>query len=104
MYKKMACIGDKQYYYGLNEKEALYSFTSADEAEQLREYGTSRLKELMNYKQFNVDVNNVEVDIGDIVGGRDRITGMEAKLPVTGKIIKVADGIVSIEHKIKGDE
>lgn len=102
--QKDGSIGDKQYYYGLNEKEALYSFTSADEAEQLREYGTSRLKELMNYKQFNVDVNNVEVDIGDIVGGRDRITGMEAKLPVTGKIIKVADGIVSIEHKIKGDE
>ena len=63
-----------------------------------------RKKPCTNYKQFNVDVNNVEVDIGDIVGGRDRITGMEAKLPVTGKILRIAGGNVSIEHKIKGDE
>lgn len=97
-------IGNKKYYYGLDEKEALYEFNSVNEADKLMEYGMSRLRELMNYKQFNADVENIEVDIGDIVGGRDHITGMEAKLPITGKIIRVRDGTVNIEHKIKGDE
>lgn len=97
-------IGADKYFTGLDERVAVYSYTSVENIEQLRADGIKRLKELMNYKKINVNVENIDIDIGDIVGGRDYITGMEARLPVTGKIIRVEGGKTEIEYKTKGDE
>lgn len=102
--QKDGSIGKKQYYTGLEEREALYSYTSVDDAEQLEKDGAERLKELMNYKQMDVSIEDVDVEIGDIVGGRDRITGMSLQKPVVGKILLIEDKTVSIEYKLKGEE
>lgn len=96
-------IGETQYYTGLEEREAVYDFTSAD-IEELRKGGTERLIELMNYKQMDADISDVDVDIGDIVGGRDRVTGMTLQKPVVGKILRIQDSTVSVEYKLKGEE
>lgn len=97
-------IGDTQYYFGLDEREALYSYTSASDEEKLREDGIKRLTDLMNYTQMDATIDNVDVDIGDIVGGRDRITGMSLKQPVVNKIVKTQDGKTIVEYKLKGEE
>lgn len=97
-------IGEQQHYLGLEERTALYSYTSVENVEQLKTDGIKRLKEQMNYKKINVNAENVDIDIGDIVGGRDYITGMDARLPIVGKIIRIEDGKVNIEYKTKGDE
>lgn len=97
-------IGSTQYYTGLDEREALYSYTSVEDEEQLRKDGTNRLSELMNHKQMIVSVENVDVDIGDIVGGRDRITGLYLKQPVVNKVLRTRDGETSVEYKLKGEE
>ncbi len=97
-------IGDTKYYTGLDEREALYSYTSQSDVEKLKEDGTKRLQELMNYTQMDATVDNVDVDIGDIVGGRDRITGMYLKQPVINKILKIKSGSASVEYKLKGEE
>ncbi|WP_251390646.1 siphovirus ReqiPepy6 Gp37-like family protein [Mediterraneibacter agrestimuris] len=102
--QKDGSIGEKQYYTGLEEREALYSYTSVDDAEQLKKDGEERLKELMNYKQMDVFIRDVDIDIGDIVGGRDRITGMSLQKPVVNKILRVEKGNVSVEYKLKGEE
>lgn len=96
-------IGDIKCYTGLEEREAVYEYTSAD-TEELRKGGVERLLELMNYKQMDVDIADVDVDIGDIVGGRDRVTGMTLQKPVVGKILKIQDNTVSVEYKLKGEE
>ena len=96
-------VGETQYYFGLDEREAVYDFTSAD-IDELREGGTERLIELMNYKQMDADIADVDIEIGDIVGGRDRVTGMTLQKPVVGKILKIQDGTVSVEYKLKGEE
>lgn len=101
--QKDGSVGNTQYYFGLNEREAVYDFSSAD-MEQLREDGTKRLRELMNYKQMDAKISDVDVDIGDIVGGRDRVTGMTLQKPIIGKILRIQDGIVSMEYKLKGEE
>lgn len=97
-------IGEHKYYTGIDERTELYSYSAMNDLNQLRTDGIARLKELMNYKKINVNVENVDVDIGDIVGGRDYITGMEAKLPVLGKIIRMNDDEMTIEYIIEGDE
>lgn len=97
-------IGDTKYYTGLDERTALYSYTSQSDVDQLREDGAKRLQELMDYVQMEATLDNVDVDIGDIVGGRDRITGMHLAKPVTGKILRIKDGSATIEYNLKGEE
>ena len=43
------------------------------------------------------------VAIGDIVGGRDYITGYTVTAPITTKIVKFEDGFVKIEYKLSAD-
>ena len=43
------------------------------------------------------------MDIGDIVGGRNRATGIVLKEPVTQEIVKIKIGIETITYKV-GEE
>ena len=101
--QKDGTIGDARHYYGLDEREAVYHASSSD-PDQLRENGTERLLKLMNWKQMEVTVNDIDIAIGDIVGGRDRITGMTLQKPVVNKVLRFDSGIMSVEYKLKGEE
>lgn len=79
-------------------------YTSVEDDAKLLEEGTARLRELMNYKQMDATISDVDVEIGDIVGGRDRITGMSLQKPIVNKILRMNNGIPSVEYKLKGEE
>ena len=96
-------IGETQHYTGLAEHAATYEFSSAD-LDKLKEDGTNRLKDLQNYKSIDVDISDIDLEIGDIVGGFEEITGTRLQKPVTGKIIKVQGGKITTEYKVKGDD
>lgn len=96
-------IGDVQYYFGVNEKADIYSYTSAD-TDQLKEEGTKRLKESMNYKKCEMTVDDIDLELGDIVAGYDEITDTQVKKPIIQKILKVQDGETTIDYKVKGDD
>lgn len=96
-------IGKTPYYTGLAEHEAVYEFSSAD-LEKLEEDGMKRLKDLQNYKSIDVDISDIDLEIGDIVGGFEEITGTRLQKPVTGKIINVQGEKVMTEYKVKGDD
>lgn len=102
--QKDGSIGNKQYYTGIEERTEVYDYSSAEEPE-LTQKGTERLQELMNSKKFNVDIDDdieTKMQIGDIVGGRDYITGITVKKPIIGKILNMKDGTERIEYKIEG--
>ena len=61
-------IGETQYYFGQDEKAEAYIYTSAD-VTQLKEDGTKRLKDLMNYKKCEMTVEDIDLELGDIVSG-----------------------------------
>lgn len=96
-------IGDVQSYFGVNEKASVYNYTSAD-ADQLKEEGTKRLKELMNYKKCEMTVDDIDLELGDIVAGYDEITDTQVRKPIIQKILKVQDGETTIDYKVKGDD
>lgn len=100
--QKDGSIGETQYYTGLEEREALYSYTSMEDLEQLKKDGIKQLESLRNYRGMEAHINNVDVDIGDIVGGRDRVTGMSIQQPVIGKILTVKNNEIDVEYKLKG--
>lgn len=96
-------IGEKRHFSGMDEIESVYNYTSAD-AEKLRTDGTKRLQELRNYKKCGMSVNDAELDIGDIVSGYDAVTNTSVKMPITKKILKIQNEIVTIEYEVKGDD
>lgn len=102
---KDGSIGKDQYYTGIDEIAQVYENTSA-EAEELEEKGREQLQKLMNSTSFSMDVEtlNMDVEVGDIVGGRDYMTGMYAAKPIVKKIYKVSKGEKSLEYEIEGDE
>lgn len=103
--QKDGSVGTTQYYTGIQEVAEVYEDTSSESAE-LQAKGTEKLQELMNSTTFSMDVETlgIDVEIGDIIGGRDYLTGLYAKKPIKGKIYKVTGGKESLEYEIEGDD
>lgn len=98
-------IGSEPYYTGIQEIAETYEDTSS-ETDELEEKGREKLLELMNSTSFSMDVEtlNMDVAIGDIIGGRDYLTGLYAKKPIVRKIYRVEGGKTSLEYGIEGDD
>ncbi len=96
-------IGKTQCYTGIDEVEYFYENTSTDSAE-VENTGIDKLRELMNCKTFDMDIESLGIDvaIGDIVGGRDHITGISMGVPVGNIVLTVTDGKVRKEYKLEG--
>lgn len=100
--QKGGSIDKVQYYKGLEERTDVYDYSSADAAD-LEEGGKKRLKELADYKEFDMDIEKADLELGDIVSGRDHITGLHVAKPVIQKILKISNGKERIDYKLKGD-
>ena len=98
-------IGKTQYYTGLQEIVEVYENTSTETAE-LEEASRKKLQELMNKKTFKMDVTALgfEVDIGDIVGGRDYLTGLYMAKPVENIIYELIGDVESKTYKLEGED
>ena len=53
---------------------------------------------------MSLSADDVDMEIGDIVGGREYITGTVVKKPIINKILQKKNGIISIEYKLKGEQ
>ena len=98
-------IGRDLFYTGIREVCGVYENTSA-ERDELEEKGREKLAKLMNRTIFEMNVEQLKmnVEIGDIIGGRDYDTGMYAAKPIAKKIYRVAGGKTSLEYKVEGDD
>ena len=97
-------IGNQQYYTGLQEIAEVYENTST-ETDELQSKSEERLQELMNKKTFKMDVAKLGIDvgIGDLVGGRDYLTGMYMAKPVENIVYELTGGIESKTYKLEGE-
>ena len=98
-------IGSQQYYTGLQEIAEVYENTST-ETDELQSKSEERLQELMNKKTFKMDVAalGIDVNIGDIVGGRDYLTGMYMAKPVKNIVYELTGDIESKTYKLEGED
>ena len=103
--QKDGSIGKKQYYTGLDEIAEVYENTST-ETEELEKTSTEKLQELMNKQTFKMDVASLGLDvkIGDIVGGRDYLTGMYMSKPVENITYSLTNGVEAKIYKLEGEE
>ena len=92
-----------RHYTGLDERTAVFDYPNAEDEAELLESGRERLLELANYKKLEMEVQDLDLDIGDIVAGRDRMTGTCLSKPIINKIFRVRDGKETITYKVKGE-
>ena len=98
-------IRKEQYYTGIDLIEQYYENTSAETVQELEEDAREKMLELINYKQLRISVSDMDLELGDIVGGRERVTGIYMTAPVVRKIVSVTGtGRTSSEYKLKGED
>ena len=96
-------IGTTQYYFGVDEVAEVYD-SGGSELPDLIQGGTERLTELAPLKSFEIAIDSdMELAIGDIVGGKDYLSGMRMSAPITGKIVRWQGGFKTIEYKLSDD-
>lgn len=96
-------ISTNQYYFGIDEIAAVYDSGGSETVDLIKD-GKKELMELANNDVFSINVDSdIEIDIGDIVGGRDYLSGMTMTAPVWSKIIKHASGITTIDYTLEAD-
>ena len=106
-------IGNVKYYTGKDERTSVYDYSSCESAEELQEKGIERLKELMSYTDMDMNLLDpslsalkglsADVAIGDIIGGRDRGSGIYLSKQITRKIVQIKNGRESIDYKVGGN-
>lgn len=97
-------ISQKKYYRGTSERSAVYDYSSVQDEAELLKSGIERLKELMDYKEAKMSIDNANLEIGDIVSARNRDADIVLSRPVIQKILTYSGGKETIEHKLKGEQ
>lgn len=97
-------LQDKSYYRGLQERTAIYDYNNAESLQDLTEKGIERLRELMGTKSMNMSIREADLQIGDIIAGRNYETGFYLQRPVVKKIVKIENGDMTVEYKTEGEE
>lgn len=97
-------ISQVQSFWGRDEITEVYENTGADTAELIAG-GTERLREIMNYQKFDAAAGRIEstdLQIGDIISGRDYVTGINVVKPIERKILTITNEIPEIEYRLEG--
>ena len=86
---------------GDNVRVYIYDNSSSEE---LQKEAKSCFKEINTEDTYSMTIgDNLDIEIGDIVGGRDYVTGIVIAQPVTRKIIKIGNKSQSISYEIGGN-
>ena len=96
-------ISTTQTQFGADEITEIFDY-SGGELPDLIQSGRDRLASLINANKFDMTIDaSRDIGIGDIVGGRDYLSGMIMTSPITGKIVTLENGFESINYKLEDD-
>lgn len=98
-------IKKTQYYTGIDEIAYVYENTSTETAE-VEEKAKEEFLKIMNRQEFGMNTSalNLDVAIGDIIGGRDYLTGTYMAKPVENIIYTTdSNGNMETEYQVEGE-
>ena len=87
---------------GIDEVSTVYDYANVESLEELEAEGIEKLKEYVTggCVKLSFDAESNVYDIGDIVGAKDIITGVEVATQISSKIVTINKGQISIEYKV----
>ena len=90
-------IAQTEYYKGKDKITYLYDFVSSDDLEA---DGREKFEELIEPEEMEMNIEDIDVELYDIVGGREYITDTYLSREVTQKIIVIENDIMVISYKV----
>ena len=100
---KNGLISQNQSIFGLSEITQTYDYASAQDEQDLLESGIEQLQELKSAIGLSAQFQKLDVGIGDLVGGTNRMTGIKIKETVTALEISIKNGLEVVTYKIGDD-
>ena len=96
-------ISQTQTFFGVDEIVSVYDYAGATR-DDLIQSGTEQLAQEVNKNTFKIELESEkDVAIGDVVGGRDYITGMRMTAPITTKVVTWRNDFETTEYKLSDD-
>lgn len=90
---------------GEDVKIYVYDYPNVESEDELISNGIEKFNEINGTDTQKMTIkDDLEFDIGDIVGGRDYITGMVISQPITQKIVKLQNTVLKISYTVGDDE
>lgn len=88
-----------------NIREYLYDDNSVESLSDLAVKAAMKLREVGDRNTIKIDLSglDIELQLGDIVGARDRVTGLTIKDSVYTKLLRIENGITTLQYTMKGD-
>ena len=93
-------IGSTQYYTGLDEIVNTFDYANVESLTELVLKGRERFAEIRNSQKIELTVSDMELELGDIIAGREEITGMYISTAIKQKIVRIKNNTVTIEYKV----
>lgn len=87
---------------GASERQYIYDYPNA-QSDTLQEDATRQLLEVANKKEFEIDLSELKqsVELGDVVGARERRTGLYYKSDIYKKVFRIDPDGMTITHEIR---
>lgn len=88
---------------GFKEKAMVYDYSSCDDSKELINAARKKLKEhgAQNAITIDFDPPDTDLPLGDIVGLRDRVTGLSDARTITRKILRVTADGVALQYSVE---
>lgn len=84
---------------GIKQNTIIYDYSSAETEDDLIEGGKKKFAENADQESLEIKIN-MNVEIGDIVAARERVTGIYMQKAITQKIVKGYIDRTKIEYKV----
>lgn len=99
-------ISQTQHYTGVEEFAEIYDANNSEEDDLIKN-GTKKLTDIMSGQTFNASagdgLEDSDIAIGDIISGRDYITGQQVSQPIAKKILRRIAGKITVEYELEGE-
>lgn len=96
-------ISTTQTFFGADEIEYFYDNTSSEEPEK---DARKKFEELLKKSELQMSIDRIPDDarIGDVVGGRDYITGLSMKAPIGNIVLKINGDMITKDYKLEAEK
>lgn len=80
-----------------------FDFSNPETIKMLQDYAEKRAKEFtpLNQVEIDPDVEGLDFKLGDIVGARDRLTGMAGTAVIVGRILTMNQMGIKLETRVR---
>lgn len=96
-------VSSTKYYTGSNEISTVYENANVESIDELIESVVEELESYNKADEMQMKITDIDIDLGDIVAGRELITKITMTESITRKIIKIENGEKTINYEVGGE-